>query len=141
MKGTADETKRGPVQANFKRYNHTNRPKLGVFWGISEAYIFCVSQIKYGRPPAIFCYNQFTTIQEKGDGFMPLRLYHHAGGMYREDGKVVCQKCGAELDDNLLSTVVSETPTNDASSPCVIPSFLLISLSLSLIICISCLLF
>jgi hypothetical protein len=26
MKGTADETKRGPVQANFKRYNHTNRP-------------------------------------------------------------------------------------------------------------------
>jgi len=34
---------------------------------------------------------------------MPLRLYHHAGGMYCEDGKVVCQKCGAELDDNLLS--------------------------------------
>lgn len=34
---------------------------------------------------------------------MPLRLYHHAGGMYCEDGEVVCQKCGAELDDNLLS--------------------------------------
>jgi len=111
MKEIADEIKRGPVQANFKRYNHTNRPKLGVFWGVSEAYIFCVSQIKYGRPPAIFCYNQFTIIQEKGDGFMPLRLYHHAGGMYREDGKVVCQKCGAELDDNLLS-----------ADPCLIQS-------------------
>jgi len=31
--------------------------------------------------------------------------------MYREDGKVVCQKCGAELDDNLLS-----------ADPCLIQS-------------------